>query len=127
MKKILTLVLAITLMVPIFGFNKNSVYAASTTSDSITLTTGLTSKSTVRVSTSNGLLEYLVMNTGRYKVSFRIFIDGVGTGKIYLAPGESLHGNLHGTLKNEFSLRVYCESGLSSGTGCSAAAGIEGR
>ncbi|MFT9817315.1 hypothetical protein [Lysinibacillus sp. NPDC056185] len=125
MKKLLATLLTATALLSPTAFDNQKALAAAPYQDSVTLTTSLPSISTVRVK-NNGLLKYNVVNTGREKVSFRIFENGEPlAGYIYLDPGERNSATLGGVSSSkEYSLRVYCES--SSGKGCTAGASLNG-
>lgn len=123
MKKFLSIIFALTLTLGIFGSFDNEAEAATTLKSTATnLTTSQTSKSTVRV-IANQHLTSNVYNAGQYKVTYRIFKNGVAqTGYISVAPGARGNNKVYGG--GEYSLRMYC--GSSSGTGCSASAGLVG-
>lgn len=124
MKKVFSVFFALIIMFSLNIFEDSKV-AAATYTDSVTLTTSLSSISTSRVS-STGLLKYNVVNTGWYSVKFRIFKDGIALSSnyIYLSPGESTLSTLSVPSTSQYSLRVYCAS--STGTGCTAGASING-
>ena len=123
MKKFFSIVFALTLTLGIFGSVGNEAEAATTLKSTATnLTTSQTSASTVRV-IANQHLSSSVYNAGKYRVTYRIFKNGVAqTGYISVAPGVRGNNKVYGS--GEYSLRMYC--GSSSGTGCSASGGIVG-
>ncbi|MFJ7917482.1 MULTISPECIES: hypothetical protein [unclassified Lysinibacillus] len=126
MKKFFATLLTVTALLSPTAFSTQEALAAAPYKDSVTLTTGLPSISTVRVK-NNGVLAYNVVNTGFQKVSFQIFDNGepLFPERRYLDPGKRDATSLGGVSPNrEYSLRIYCES--STGKGCTAGASLNG-
>lgn len=119
MKKFLSVLLLLVLVVTSFGLANGEASAATSTNRVVTLSSGETSDSTTRL-VANNVGSWSVVNTGNYNVSFRVFKNGSPvTGYATVAPGVRNTTNFNTTAGAQYSLRIYCNS--SSGTGCGAA------